>query len=185
MRVRAYAEADVPEQLADAAGVLREREWPGGGPHDPALRPEVMLLLSPDDEVVAALDILFKDVAHAGRLYRAAGLSAVVTDPARRGSGNGRRLVAAARERIAGQGVDLGLFTCDRPLVGFYAGAGWEELEGTVLVGGTPEDPFPSDGPGFDKATMAGFFTARARRDADAFRGCRVGLYPGGTDRLW
>ncbi|MBH1936106.1 GNAT family N-acetyltransferase [Streptomyces sp. AV19] len=185
MRVRTYAEGDVPGRAAAAAEALREREWPGGGPHDPALRPVAMLLCSAEDEVVAALDVLFKDVAHAGRVYRAAGLSAVVTDPAHRGSGNGRRLVAAAREWIAAQGVDLGLFTCDRPLRGFYESAGWEVLEGTVLVGGTPEDPFPSDGPGFGKVTMAGFFTARARRDADAFRGCRVGLYPGGIDRLW
>ncbi|MBB5117973.1 acetyltransferase [Streptomyces eurocidicus] len=185
MRIMTFAEEDVPAELRARADALREQAWPGGGPHDPALRPVTMLLVSPDGEVPAALDILTKEIVHGGRPYRAAGLSAVVTDAARQGRGYGRRLVAAARETIRESGADLGLFTCDRPLRGFYESAGWDELEGAVLIGGTPREPFPSDGPGFDKVTMAGFFTARAKRDAGAFRGSRVELYPGEIDRLW
>ncbi|MBZ6473742.1 GNAT family N-acetyltransferase [Streptomyces griseocarneus] len=163
--------------------------------------------------MVAALDVLTKDITHAGQTYRAAGLSAVVTATAHRGKGNGRQLVAAARELIAGSGslpsaarrvdvaradvspadvaqadvarADVALFTCDRPLRGFYESAGWECLDGTVLIGGTPHDPFPSDGPGFDKVTMAGFFTERAMRHAAAFRHSRIALHPGEIDRLW
>lgn len=134
---------------------------------------------------MAALDVLSKDITHGGRVYRAAGLSAVVTDEAHRGKGYGRRLVAAAREVIARSGADVGLFTCARPLRGFYESAGWQVLDGAVLIGGTPRNPFPSDGPGFDKITLAGFFTARARRDAEAFRHSRIELYPGEIDRLW
>ncbi|GAA3050511.1 hypothetical protein GCM10020000_34220 [Streptomyces olivoverticillatus] len=93
--------------------------------------------------------------------------------------------MAAARTEIAERGADLGLFTCDRELRGFYEGAGWQVLEGTVLVGGTPQEPFPSDREGFDKVTVASFFTDRAKRDAEAFRGCRIELYPGVIDRLW
>ncbi|MBC2874950.1 MULTISPECIES: GNAT family N-acetyltransferase [Streptomyces] len=185
MQVRTYAEGCVPAELAARADALRAQVWAGGGPPDPALRPVAMLLVSPRGEVAAALDVLTKEIEHEGARYRAAGLSAVVTDRARRGRGHGRRLVAAAREWIAADGADLGLFTCDRPLRPFYESAGWEALEGTVLVGGTPGDPLPSDGPGFDKVTMAGFFSARARRAAGSFRGCRIGLYPGEIDRLW
>ncbi|ARZ68512.1 acetyltransferase [Streptomyces albireticuli] len=185
MRILTFAEEDVPAELRTRADALREQTWPGAGPHDPALRPVTMLLVSPEGDVPAALDILTKRIAHGGRRYRAAGLSAVVTDAAHQGRGYGRRLVAAAREAIGESGADLGLFTCDRPLRGFYERAGWDVLEGAVLVGGTPRDPFPSDGPGFDKVTMAGFFTERAKRDAGAFRHSRVELYPGEIDRLW
>jgi hypothetical protein len=91
--------------------------------------------------------------------------------------------VEAAREAIEASGVDLGIFTCDRPLQAFYEGAGWQLLPGTVLVGGTPESPFPSDQ--FDKVTMARFFSPRARDRADTFVGSRIELYPGAIDKLW
>lgn len=187
MKVRTYeAEGEVPAELHVQAEELREQAWPGlAGPHDPALRPVPMLLVTPEGVVAAALEILTKDIVHRGRTYRASGLSAVATDEAHRGRGHGRRLVAAARTEIAERGADLGLFTCDRELRGFYEGAGWQVLEGTVLVGGTPQEPFPSDREGFDKVTVASFFTDRAKRDAEAFRGCRIELYPGVIDRLW
>ncbi|MFI9236003.1 GNAT family N-acetyltransferase [Streptomyces sp. NPDC053079] len=187
MRVVTYSEPEVPSELRAQATALREQAWPGLGdsPHDRALNPVVMLLVSPEGEVTAALDILSKDLEHGGRAYRAAGLSAVATAEAHRGKGNGRQLVAAARAAIAQSGADVGLFTCDRPLRDFYESAGWSVLQDTVLVGGTPQEPFPSDQPGFDKVTMAGFFTERARRHADAFPGSRIGLYPGEIDRLW
>ncbi|MBO0652847.1 GNAT family N-acetyltransferase [Streptomyces triculaminicus] len=200
MEIRVYPEFDVPEQLRMQLAALREREWPGAGgdAHDPLLRPVTVLLVTPRAtgrdayEVVAALDILSKDITHAGHTYRAAGLSAVVTATAHRGKGNGRQLVAAARELIAGSGslpsvprADLALFTCDRPLRRFYESAGWQCLDGTVLIGGTPHDPFPSDQPGFDKVTMAGFFTERAMRHADTFPHSRIALHPGEIDKLW
>ncbi len=204
MQIATFAESDLPSEWRVQATAVREEAWPGlgGAPHDPALNPLTMMLISPTGEVTAALDILWKDLDHGKdldqgadldhgadrarpRTYRAAGLSAVATAEAHRGKGYGRRLVAAAREFIAESGADLGLFTCDRPLRGFYESAGWAALEGAVVVGGTPEEPFPSDRPGFDKVAMAGFFTERARRDADAFRHSRIGLYPGEIDRLW
>ncbi|MFF7728542.1 GNAT family N-acetyltransferase [Streptomyces sp. NPDC008001] len=185
MRILTMAEPETPPGLRAQVQALQDRAWPGGGPHDPALRPVAMLLVGDDGGVRAALDILSKEITHAGRTYRASGLSAVVTDTAHRGKGYGRQLVAAAREAIAANGTDLALFTCDRPLQGFYESAGWQALPGTVLIGGTPRDPFPSDRPGFDKVTMGAFFTARARSDADAFEQSRIGLYPGEIDRLW
>ncbi|WP_246430446.1 GNAT family N-acetyltransferase [Streptomyces rectiverticillatus] len=186
LRIVTMAEPELPPELRTQIEALQEQAWPGGGPHDPALRPVAVLLLAPDGGVRAALDILSKEIIHEGRSYRASGLSAVVTDAAHRGKRYGRRLVAAARELIAdGGAVDVGLFTCDSPLQGFYESAGWTALPGTVLIGGTPQDPFPSDQPGFDKVTMAAFFTARAQRDAAAFERSRIGLYPGDVDRLW
>ena len=76
--------------------------------------------------------------------------------------GNGGRLVSEARRSIEADGIDIGLFTCD-PLLAFYERAGWEHLPGTILIGGSPDDPFPSDGDGLDRVTLGGFFSARAQ----------------------
>ena len=144
-----------------------------------------MLLVDQAGTVVAALDVLTKEIEHAGRRFTAAGLSTVVTRPCARGQGHGRRLATAARRTMRVRGADVGLFTCDRPLQRFYARAGWDLLPGTVLVGGTPACPFPSDQPGFEKVTMGAFFTPEARRARSSFLHARIALYPGQTDTLW
>jgi GNAT superfamily N-acetyltransferase len=187
--VLSYAQDDLPAALRDQVLALHRQAWPpgglerGGGPaHDPALRPRSLTLVA-GGRVLAALDILSKEIEHAGERFAASGLSTVVTDEALRGRGHGRRLVAAAHETIAASGADLGIFTCDRPLGPFYESAGWTILPGTVLVGGTPEAPFPSDQ--WDKVTLASFFGARARAAAAHFAGARIALYPGSIDKLW
>lgn len=189
VRVESYPAQSVPRELLTQVAAVREEAWPtaGGdrdtGPvHDPALRP-VSMLLTEAGTVVAALDILTKSISHGGQDYLVSGLSTVVTCSARRRHGYGRHLVSAARAAIAASGADLGIFTCDRPLQAFYASAGWEVLDGAVLVGGTPDNPFPSDQ--FDKVTVAAFCSARARCRAASFTHCRIGLYPGDIDRLW
>ena len=178
----------MPLRLRVQVIALQDEVWPRGqrrgtGPtHDPALQPLSMLLID-RGRVVAALDILSNQISHRGERYAASGLSTVVTDRRHRGKGHGRALVEAARGQIARSGADLGVFTCDRSLQGFYERAGWRLLRGTVLVGGTPEAPFPSDQ--FDKVTMGSFFSARARKSATAFMGCRIEPYPGDVDKLW
>lgn len=199
-----FAEHEVPPHLRAQALALQEQAWPSAPgeaddpAHDPALAPYSLLLVEAAEDdaaagntaegaagetVLAALDVLTKEFTHAGERWRASGLSRVVTDRARQRAGHGRTLVAAALAEIRASGVDLGLFTCDRPLRDFYASAGWQELPGAVLVGGTPDAPFPSDQ--WDKVTMGAFFTPRARAAAPRFAGTRIGLYPGNIDKLW
>jgi aminoglycoside 2'-N-acetyltransferase I len=188
LKIVSFPEAEVPPDLRGQVLALQRQAWPAdesvepGATHDPALQPLSMQLLE-DTRVLSALDILSKDIKHGGRRYAASGLSTVVTDEAVRGSGYGHRLVEAAHELLAKTGRDLGIFTCDRPLQGFYERAGWRLLPGTVLIGGTPAAPFPSDQ--FDKVTMGDFFSAKARRFSDTFMGCRIDLYPGEIDKLW
>ncbi|MFJ3235757.1 GNAT family N-acetyltransferase [Streptomyces sp. NPDC086787] len=194
MRILSFPEEATPAELRAQVHEIQEQAWPSppgpdvpppGAPvHDPALRPLSMLLVD-DGTVLAALDILTKQITHAGAPYAAAGLSTVVTRQEARGHGHGRRLVAAARQTMAERSLDLGLFTCDRPLRTFYESAGWHVLPGAVLIGGTPQAPFPSDRPGFDKVTMAAFFSPEARQAETLFRNSRIELYPGETDKLW
>jgi aminoglycoside 2'-N-acetyltransferase I len=190
VRVVISAMADTPEPLQQQAQLIREQAWPPApgepdlGP-DPALDPLSALLLDEQGEVAATLTILRKHIQHAGRSWYAAGLSAVATRKDRRGQGHGHELVVAAREAMAEMDLDLGIFTCDRPLRAFYERAGWRELPGAVLIGGTPENPLPSDQPGFEKVTMAAFFSEAARAHRKAFQNSRIALYPGNIDRLW
>ncbi|MEV5876274.1 GNAT family N-acetyltransferase [Streptomyces sp. NPDC052101] len=194
MRILSFPEQATPFPLRVQVRELQEQAWPSppgslapadAPSHDPALRPLSMLLVDEDEKVLAALDILSKEIVHAGRRYAAGGLSTVVVGRESRGHGHGRHLVAAAREAMSTGGFDLGLFTCDSVLQGFYESAGWRVLPGAILIGGTPEDPFPSDRPGFDKVTMADFFSTDARRTEASFRHSRIELYPGQIDKLW
>jgi aminoglycoside 2'-N-acetyltransferase I len=50
-------------------------------------------------------------------------------------------------------------------------------------VGGTPEDPLPSDRLG--KAVVWSPLSGWAREHEADFHGATVGLYPGTIDRLW
>jgi GNAT superfamily N-acetyltransferase len=193
VQILSFPEAATPPELRAQVVALQHQAWPPENAavvsarmltHDPALRPLSMLLVD-SGRVLAALDILSKQIVHAGRRYLAGGLSTVVTHPDACGQGHGRHLVAAAREAMATGNLDLGLFTCDRPLQAFYEHAGWHLLPGAVLVGGTHLSPFPSDQPGFDKVTMADFFSAKGRRHRLSFQHSRIELYPGEIDRLW
>lgn len=190
-KLLAFAQSDMPDALRVQVARLESEAWPGGthAPpmstfHDPALDP-VLLLLVEDEQALASLAILRKEIQHAGKTFAAVGLSAVTTRADLRGRGLGHRLVVAARERLAREAADLAIFTCDRPLQGFYERAGWQHLPGTVIVGGTPAAPCRSDRPGLDKVTMAAFFSDRARAHRREFVGADVDLFPGEIDRLW
>ena len=187
-RVLSYPQHAVPSALQAQVAALHDQAWPRGADeaatgHDPALRPVSMLLVDDQDLVLASLAILSKELSHHGQRYAASGLSAVVTEQSQRNRGYGHRLVTAAREQIAASGADLGIFSCDRALAAFYRRAGWHILPGTVLIGGTAENPFPSDR--FDKVVLVGLFTDHARTHAASFDHARIELYPGEIDKLW
>jgi aminoglycoside 2'-N-acetyltransferase I len=188
MRVLSFPQHTVPPALRVQIVALQDQAWPRSlsepsTGHDPALRPVTMLLVDDREVVLASLAILSKEIAHDGQRYAASGLSAVVTDESHRRRGHGHRLVTAAREQIAASGADLGIFTCDRALATFYLRAGWQILPGAVLIGGTPENPFPSDR--FDKVVLADLVTDHAREHAASFCHARIELYPGEVDKLW
>jgi aminoglycoside 2'-N-acetyltransferase I len=186
--ISSWPAADVPPTVRTQIVDLREQAWPsheGGGRgvvHDPALRP-LTVALSVEGVVVAALDFLSKNIDHAGQRYAASGLSAVATDGDYQHQGYGSSLVRAAGALMARAGADLGIFTCDPPLRAFYEGAGWDVLPGSVLIGGTPDEPFPSDQ--FGKLVLGWFFSPRAKANAHRFVAAHIGLYPGTIDKLW
>lgn len=186
-RIVVAPEVALPADLRAEVFALQQLAWPDAsvepGPvHDPALDPVTMALVV-DGAVVAALDVLSAALRHRGVTYRASGLSAVVTDPRVRGQGFASRLVAAARHAIRGGDADLTLFTSRPELRGLYVGAGFEVLDGTVLVGGVPGDALASDTIG--AITYGDFVSPLARAHRDDFPGRDIWLFPGTIDRLW
>ena len=188
IEISSWPQAEVPPGVRAQIIDLQEQAWPsdGGGArgvfHDPGLLP-LSVVLAIDGLVVAALDILSKPLEHTGRRYAASGLSTVVTDQEKRRRGYGTQLAAAALRLIAASGADVGIFTCDPPLQAFYEGAGWQLLPGAVLVGGSRDEPFPSDQLG--KVVLARFFSEQALAGAETFTQARIELYPGNICRLW
>lgn len=184
LRIVSYLQPELPAELRAEQLRLHRQAWPDteDASHDPALSPLTLMLLD-GKKALAVLDILSKEIEHRGQRYAASGLSAVVTDHAVRGQGHGLELVREARRTMAELGRDLGIFTCDTELAGFYQRAGWQPLPGTALIGGIREDPFTSDQ--FDKVTLGAFFTEHAREHAADFAHARIELYPGSIDKLW
>lgn len=93
-----FPEAETPETLRRQVHQMQAQAWPTNGSsasvnldpvHDPVLRPLSMLLVD-DGTVLAALDVLFKEIDHTGLHLIAAGLSTVVT-PLPTGAGDTAR----------------------------------------------------------------------------------------------
>jgi len=178
----AYPQELLPPHLKEAVIDVLEQEWPSvfnredrlGKPlHDPNKHP-LMVMLVDQDMMLSCLAVPSTLIHLAGETYKASGLSAVLTNAAYRGRGYGRRLVTAARELIAGSDADIGVFTCDPPLVPFYVGCGWTLMEHTSVIGGTREKPFPADSLG--KRTLMGFFSAKAQAHRSDFEGAAIHL---------
>jgi aminoglycoside 2'-N-acetyltransferase I len=175
IEINVYPQDDIPLDLKRSVLGLLTSAWPDPRPlevrlakplHDPRSEPTVVVLTD-GGETRAYLTIPTSTISHAGTEFRASGLSAVVSHPASRGAGYGAHIVVAARELIEASGVDIGIFTCDPPLVAFYARCGWEPMPSTVVVGGTRERPFRADS--LDKRTLMAFFTPHAQEHRAAF----------------
>jgi len=177
-----YPQDDLPLDLKRQALEILAAAFPGGRSveerlsrrlHDPRTSPVCMLLVE-GDRVLAYLAVPSTTIDHAGRTYRASGLSAVSTHPAHLRQGHAARLITAARAWIEASDADLGVFTCDPPLVPLYEACGWTHMPSTVVVGGTREQPFRADGLG--KATLMCFFSPSARERRADFEGADVYL---------
>ena len=187
-RVLSFPQHAVPPALQVQVVALQDQAWPRepGEPstdHDPALQPVTMLLV--DDRGSRAglaghpvqgdhprRPALRRQRAQRRR-HRAVAPQTWLWPPSgHRGPGTDRRQRSGPGHLQLRPGPGL-----------FYRRAGWRILPGTVLIGGTPENPFPSDR--FDKVVLAGLFTDHAREHAASFDQARIELYPGEIDRLW
>ena len=102
-------------------------EWAAFVEHDPWRDAGADLVAVADGQVVATLRLLARRMAGVDGDLRLAGIGAVASDPAVRGRGYIRRLLALAHERNRAAGYDLALLFTGSPWV--YSGsAGFETL---------------------------------------------------------
>jgi GNAT superfamily N-acetyltransferase len=180
--VLTYPQNLLPSYLKEAALDILEREWPSALSreerlrkplHDPNRDPLILVLVE-RDVVLGYLAVPSTRIHLAGATYKASGLSSVLINADYRGRGYGRRLVTAARDLIADSAADIGVFTCDPPLVPFYVGCGWTLMEHASVIGGTREKPFPAAS--LNKRTIMGFFSVKARAHRPAFEDAALHL---------
>jgi hypothetical protein len=175
-----FPDDTLPPSLDAQVRTILRTEWPS--PHgdeaprslnDPRTNPILMVLV--EDEVVLSYLAIPSKVIHLdGDAYKAYGLSSVITNQGYRHHRYGSQIVIAARRFIAAGDADIGIFTCDLPLVDFYVRCGWTLMEHTAVIGGTREKPFPADP--LSKRTLMGFFSEKAMRHRADFEGASIYL---------
>lgn len=167
-----FDDGELPAELRRQILAAHRREWPQGfaGPLrsrdwiQPARFAPNHFLLVDLSALVSYVGVVAKPLEHAGETYRTYGLSGVWTDPASRRQGHGRRLVAAATERIRGSNADIGLFVCPPARRGFYEAAGWTPMDAAALFGGPR-----SNSRRCEELTVMGFFSEKGERGRRTF----------------
>ena len=185
-----FLQQDCPEPLREQILDMMQREWPQAfektrrerpWPEHPETHPTSFVLLEANT-VISHVAVPWKIINHEGQTYRAFGLSEVMTHPSYRHQGFGLQLVKEATSFIQKSNPDIGLFTCQPPLVSFYTQAGWEHIPNTPLIGGVRNKPFRSDSLGL--STMMRFFSEKAQQHRSAFEGTDIYLELG-ENMLW
>ena len=142
--------------------------------HDPLLDALSFYLMA-DGRVVSYAAVVHKQIRHGDETFWVAGLSCVATDPDYQGRGLGLRTVAAATRYIEHSTTDIGIFTCDPPLAGFYARAGaWPVAPDVILIGSHHEGALSSMS--LRKVVLMRLFSAKAQAAAAQLRHTTIDL---------
>jgi aminoglycoside 2'-N-acetyltransferase I len=189
IQVARYRQLECPEAIREQVIRLMKLEWPStfrpGRPEWPSEAVEldpVSIVLMMETVVASHAAVLRAPIEHAGDRYLAFGVAAMVTAAEYRGNGFGRRVFAAATSYMIREHADIGVFTCDAPLRGFYERDGWSVSTSSPLIGGTSEKPFRSDELG--KVTLLQLFSERARANRRAITSSPIHIELG-EGMLW
>lgn len=142
--------------------------------HDPSLDALSFYLVA-NNRVVSYAAVVHKQIQHGPETFWIAGLSCVATDPAYQGRGLGTRIVGAATRYIEQSTTDIGIFTCDPALAGFYARAGaWPVAPDVVVIGSRHEGALSSIS--LQKVVLMRLFSAKARAVTAQLRQTTINL---------
>jgi aminoglycoside 2'-N-acetyltransferase I len=103
------------------------------------------ILLVENNILISHTEVVWKYLDHAGKTYKAYGLSGVFTYPDFQRQGYGKRLVRKGTEYIDQSDADIGMFHCDKKLKDFYKDFGWIPMETAVTYIGDKNHPVISD----------------------------------------
>ena len=121
-------------------------------------------MLVENDLLISQVEVVWKDLEHAGQSYKTYGMTGVLTYPSFREQGYGRQVVDEATKYIESTDADIGMFHCSPTVQGFYAKCGWPPLENAITLKGDPEQPTVSE-----EVTLMRFYSEKGRRGKPAF----------------
>jgi hypothetical protein len=156
-QVLTFLRAQWPEGFI---GENRSRSWITRADFHP-----LCFLLVEDDLVISHAQVVWKDLEHAGQVYKTYGITGVFTFPSLRGQGYGSQVIHAATSYIAHSDADIGMFHCDPGLAGFYSLCGWIPMYGTTTWIGTRDNIVASD-----ELMMMQFLSAKGQRGRGSFQ---------------
>ena len=153
------------QKLKSQIIALEETAWPSAPEEEPIypVQPNTFVtafVIIKEGKAIGQVAIRKQSFSHKGTSYLAYGISEMVTHPAYQKQGLGTQLLQKVATFIEGQKPDICIFTCRPELIPFYKKGGFWFCEKLFLVGGTPENPFPSQELGL--CTMLRLYSKRA-----------------------
>lgn len=97
--------------------------------------------ISERDVLISHALVRRRVIEHLGKSYVVYGVGAVMTYPAFRGEGYGRRIVDATSDFISSSDADLGMLFTSPDLFAFYEKSGWSTLTREGVYAGDPQHP--------------------------------------------
>ena len=178
-----YGDGELPSELKCQALSFMRIEWTAGFTGQNRLRDwlnpadlhPVYMVLVEQGVLISYTGIVWKYLEHAGETYKTYGLSGVLTYPAFRRRGYGRRIVDTVTAFIRASDADICLFTCEPRRRGFYQASGWIPMDDSPLFGGPRDNPYPSD-----ELTMMAFFSDKGLQQRASFEATPI-YFDGGT----
>jgi nodulation protein A len=177
MDIRVYrSNAELPDHLRGQILSLIRIEWQddAGDYLGPEALPEAWhpshVVGTRGDAILSYAGVVWRDIEHAGEVFKTYGLSSVFTFPAVRRRGLGGRIVQRATSwiRQAGDGDIAVLFTAPG-IEPFYERCGWRAMPATQFLIGDRAAPQVHD-----TVAMMLFLSAKGRLHQSAFADARV-----------
>jgi GNAT superfamily N-acetyltransferase len=168
----AYEQAELPKKYYYQVLTFLRAQWPEGFVGEnrsrswitrSAFHPRSFLLVE-DHLVISHAQVVWKDLEHAGQVYKTYGITGVFTFPSFRGQGYGSQIIHAATAHIAHSDADIGMFHCDPGLAGFYSLCGWIPMYGALTWIGARDNIVTSD-----ELMMMQFISAKGQRGRETF----------------
>ena len=168
-----YDQAELPEKYHYQILTFLRAQWPEGFLGENRSRnwitrtsfhPRCFLLVE-GDLLVSHAQVVWKDLEHAGQVYKTYGITGVFTFPGLRGQGYGSQVVHAASSHIAHSDADIGMFHCDPGLAGFYALCGWLPMYSARTWVGARDNIVTCD-----ELMMMQFLSEKGRRGQESFQ---------------
>jgi predicted acetyltransferase len=136
-----YPKHEVPREIAVQIRSFIRIQWPGlmgrsGRLYDVEPSDAVTFVLMEDEALVSHAQVKRFDFPFNGEQLKVAGVSAVFTYPAWRGSGCGKQIVQAATSYIPETGADIAMLFCSEPRRMLYESCGWMPMRTTRVLEG-------------------------------------------------